>query len=116
MTNTEYFFREGCFITELSNRADDPDVSIAQARVEPGQTTRWHRLRNTIERYVILSGSGVVEIGDELPRTVNAGDVIFIPALCPQRIHNNGDDDLIFLAICTPRFILENYEDLEKQS
>jgi len=113
MTNIEYFFHEGCFITELSNRADDPNVSIAQARVEPGQITRWHRLRNTIERYVIQSGSGMVEVGDEPPRKVSAGDVVFIPALCRQRIYNHGDDDLIFLAVCTPRFLLENYEDLE---
>lgn len=113
MTNTEYFFREGCFITELSNHAEDPTVSIAQARVEAGRTTRWHRLRNTIERYVILRGSGLVEIGDEQTREVKTGDVVFIPALCPQRIHNNGDQDLIFLAICTPRFLLENYEDID---
>lgn len=113
MANTEYFFHEGCFITELSNHADDPTVSIAQARVEPHQTTRWHRLRDTIERYVILSGSGIVEIGDEPPRAVTKGDVVFIPALCPQRIQNTGDVDLIFLAICTPRFLPENYQDLE---
>lgn len=115
MTNAEYFFREGCFITELSNRADDAAVSIAQARVEPGHTTRWHRLRNTTERYVILSGSGIVEIDDEPPRDVSAGDVVIIPALYSQRIHNNGDNDLIFLAICTPRFMVENYEDLDEQ-
>lgn len=113
MTNSEYFFREGCYITEIANRADDPAVSIARARVEPGCTTRWHRLRDTVERYVILSGSGVVEIGDERAREVKAGDVIFIPALCPQRIHNSGSDDLIFLAICTPRFLPENYQDVD---
>ena len=28
----EYFFDESCFITELSNSADDPGVSIAWAR------------------------------------------------------------------------------------
>ncbi|MFT3929735.1 MAG: cupin domain-containing protein [Spongiibacteraceae bacterium] len=115
MTSTEYYFREGCFITELSNRADDPDVSIAQARVEPGKTTRWHRLQHTTERYVILSGTGIVEVGDEKPRSVHKGDVVFIPALCAQRIHNNGSDDLIFLAICAPRFLPENYEDLEEK-
>lgn len=28
----EYFFDESCFITELSNSADDPGVSVARAR------------------------------------------------------------------------------------
>lgn len=115
MTNTEYFFREGCFITELSNDATDPTVSIARARVEPGCITRWHRLRDTVERYVILSGTGVVEIGAEPVREVRAGDVVIIAALQPQRIRNIGTDDLIFLAICTPRFLPENYEDIDTQ-
>ncbi len=115
MTNPEYFFREGCFITELSNCADDPALSIARARVEPGHTTRWHRLRDTIERYVILSGTGLVEIGGEPARTVSTGAIVFIPALRPQRIKNIGNDDLIFLAICTPRFVPENYQDIDTQ-
>jgi mannose-6-phosphate isomerase-like protein (cupin superfamily) len=115
MDHTEYFFREGCFITELSNNAADPGVSIARARVEPGHVTRWHWLRDTVERYVILSGVGAVEIGTEPVRDVRSGDVVIIPALCPQRIRNIGTDDLIFLAICTPRFVLENYEDVDEK-
>lgn len=115
MTRAEYFFREGCYITELSNCTDDPAVSIARARVEPGATTRWHRLHGTVERYVILSGCGIVELGGRAPWAVAAGDVVLIPALCPQRIHNNGSDDLIFLAICTPRFTPENYEDMDSK-
>ena len=31
----EFNTGEGCFITELSNTPDDPQVSIARARVEP---------------------------------------------------------------------------------
>ena len=115
MTNTEYFFREGCFITELSNSTADPAVSIARARVEPGCVTRWHRLRDTVERYVILSGTGLVEIGDSPAREVHADDSVIIPALCPQRIRNIGTSDLIFLAVCTPRFVLENYEDVDER-
>ena len=66
----EYFFAEGCFITELSNAADDPAVSIARARLEPGKTTRWHFLRDTAERYVVLQGMGSVEVGDLPPQGV----------------------------------------------
>ncbi len=111
--STEYFFAaEGCYISKLSNTTDDPAVSIAQARVEPGITTAWHRLKNTIERYVILSGTGLAEIGDAAPRSVNAGDVVHIAAMQRQRISNVGNDDLIFLAICTPRFLPENYQEL----
>ena len=109
----EYYTPERCHILELSNIADDPDVSIARARVTPGVTTRWHRLRGIAERYVILEGQGRVEIG-ELPATdVGPGDVVFIPPGCRQRITQHGTGDLVFLAICSPRFVPAAYEDLE---
>ena len=34
----EYYFEEGCYITEISNSTDDPKLSIVRARVEPGAT------------------------------------------------------------------------------
>lgn len=110
----EVYTPERCYIIELANTPDDPDASIALARVAPGITTRWHRLVGTIERYVIIEGRGRVEVGDLAPREVAAGDVVIIPALCRQRITNVGKQDLTFLAICTPRFQQKNYEDVEK--
>jgi mannose-6-phosphate isomerase-like protein (cupin superfamily) len=109
----EFFTDERCHIVEVANTADDPDVSIARARVEPGVTTRWHRVVDTVERYVIVSGTGLVEIGDLAPCTMAVGDVAVIPAGCRQRITNVGAGDLVFLAICSPRFRQENYEDAE---
>jgi mannose-6-phosphate isomerase-like protein (cupin superfamily) len=108
----EFYTPEGCFIIELSNTPDDPDASIARARVAPGVTTRWHRLTGTVERYVILEGQGRMEVGKLPARKVNPGDVVLIPPLCSQRITNIGHRDLIFLAICTPRFRNEAYEDV----
>ena len=109
----EYYFDEGCYINELSNSSEDPDVSIAQARVLPGETTRWHRLHNTVERYVILQGQAEVEIGQLPPTTTAKGDVVLIPAGCRQRIRNTGETELVFLAICSPRFQTDAYEDIE---
>ena len=109
----EYFFAEGCHIIELSNSDDDPDVSIARARVEPGRTTRWHRLEGTVERYVITAGSGRVEVADLPPNDVGPGDVVLIPPGQRQRITNIGDDDLVFLAICSPRFTEAAYVDID---
>lgn len=111
--NAEFYTPEGCHITELSNTADDAEVSIARARVEPGVRTRWHRLRTAAERYCILEGSGLVEIDRLAPQQVRAGDVVLIPPRCRQRITNTGPGDLIFLAICTPRFHNDDYEDID---
>lgn len=109
----EYFFDEGCHILESWNQPVDPGCSIARARVAPGVTTHWHRLRDITERYLILSGQGRVEIGERLPEDVVPGDLVLIPPGTAQRITNTGSDDLLFHAICTPRFVPEAYEDLE---
>lgn len=111
--DNEFFTEELCFITELLNSPNDAEQSIAYARVQPGVTTRWHALIDTTERYVILAGQGLVEIGD-LPATeMKAFDVAIIPAGTRQRITNTGPSDLIFLALCTPRFTPLCYQDLE---
>src|SRR3989339_380806 len=95
--SNEFYTSEQCYITELSNTSDDPDVSIARARVEPGVTTRWHRLRGTVERYYIVNGKGRVEVGKLPPQEVVGGDIVFIPPMCRQRITNIGAEDLVFL-------------------
>lgn len=111
--DVEVLTEERCHILELSNSEDDPELSIARARVEPGVTTRWHRVVDTLERYVILDGAGRMEVGDLPPQEVRAGDVVLIPPSVRQRITNVGTSDLVFLAICVPRFRREAYEDAE---
>lgn len=110
----EYFFEENCFITEVFNREDYPEISVARARVLPGEWTHWHQLES-LELYFIVSGKGSVSVGEGVKNEkVSAGDVVVIPAKIPQRIQNVGDEDLVFLAICCPGFKPENYLDLEK--
>ena len=110
----EYYTAERCYINELSNISDDADVSIAQARVQPGVATRLHRLHGITERYVILAGTGNVEVGNLYAQYVGPGDVVLIPPGCPQRITNTGMSDLLFLAICSPRFQQAAYEDIDQ--
>ena len=114
--SSEFFTEELCYITELSNSPNDPELSIASARVAPGITTRWHALVDTTERYVLISGQGIVEIGDLPPTAMKPLDVATIPAGMRQRITNTGTTDLVFLAICTPRFRPECYQDLESST
>lgn len=109
----EFYTNEKCHIIELSNDSNDPEVSIARARVEPGVTTTWHRLKGTTERYHIVQGQGQIEVGDLAPQEISVGDTVIIPPMCPQRITNTGDVNLIFLAICTPPFDENNYDDIE---
>ncbi|MDO4903935.1 MAG: cupin domain-containing protein [Lautropia sp.] len=103
----------GCFITDWLNDPADADLSIARIRVEVGAATRLRRFQNICERYVVLQGQGRIELvgpnrsfteGDHTISALEPGDVVMIPAGYSRRITNIGAGDLIFLAICTPRF------------
>jgi len=108
----EFRTEERCFITEHVNRADLPSVSVARARVEPGVTTQRHVLA-VDEWYVITAGSGRVAVGGAAPADVGRGDTVYIPAGHEQQITNTGDDDLLFLCVCVPRFVPDAYRSLE---
>jgi len=112
----EYSTAERCTILEVANDVDDTDVSIARARVAPGITTAWHKLIGIAERYLIVSGQGCVEVGDMNAVNVEEGDVVRIPAGERQRITNTSDHDLVFYAICSPRFQQKYYVSLEVTS
>ena|ERR1051326_4286792 len=106
----EFFTDEGCHILELHNTPTDGSVSIARARVERGVTTALHTVA-VDERYVILSGRGRVEVGDEPALPVGPGSIVVIPRGVSQRITNvSAEDDLVFLCVCTPRFERAGYQ------
>lgn len=108
----EFFIEEGCYIVEVSNSEDDPYLSIARVRVEVGVSTHLHSLKNIIERYVIIAGQASVSIGGLNSTNIYAGDIVVIPPSSPQKIKNIGNEDLLFIAICTPRFNKRQYQSL----
>lgn len=108
----EYETEERCHIIELLNQQEDRSQSIARARVAPGVTTAWHRLKETAEVYYILSGEGKAEIGEGHHQLMKPHSLIKIPANTAQRITNTGAEDLIFLCFCVPGFSAEAYEAL----
>ena len=109
----EYETDERCHIIEVANDAGDEQVSIARARVDAGVTTAWHRLNDVSERYIILSGRGLVEVEGMDATAVGPGDVVRIPPGHAQRIANTGNEQLIFYAVCAPPFTEQAYINLE---
>jgi len=105
----EQWTEERCYIREILNDPRVPEISLAEARVEPGVTTEWHRVA-VAEWYVIRQGEGLMEVGDSRPFRVQPGDTVAIPAGTAQRITNTGVADLRFECLCTPRFRPELYE------
>lgn len=53
-----------------------------------------------------------VEVSELPPQDMGSGNVVLIPPDCRQRIANIGKTDLVFLCVCTPRFIQEAYDEL----
>jgi mannose-6-phosphate isomerase-like protein (cupin superfamily) len=109
LEDDEFHSAENIRILEAWNVAEDPAVSIARARLGPGQATEVHVLSRTTERYLVVRGAGRVEVGNLPPTDVGPGDVVLIPAGTPQRIRNTGVEDLVFYCICTPRFDESDY-------
>jgi mannose-6-phosphate isomerase-like protein (cupin superfamily) len=60
---------------------------------------------------VAIEGKGLVE--GLLAQEVGKGDAVTIPPRAKQEIQNIGEGDIVFLAICTPRFVEESYVDAE---
>lgn len=108
----EFFTDERCYITELLNDPAAPQVSLARCRVEPGVTTELHRL-SVAEWYVIVEGTGLMEVAGGEPFAVGPGDAVAIPPGQSQRITNTGAADLVLQCLCLPRFTPECYEALE---
>jgi mannose-6-phosphate isomerase-like protein (cupin superfamily) len=108
----EVLTRERCYIREILNDPQVPQLSLAECRVEAGVTTELHRLA-VDEWYVIVEGHGLMEIDRQAPVAVGAGDSVVIPKGLPQRITNSGISDLRFQCLCLPRFTSACYESLE---
>lgn len=77
------------------------DFSIAHAVLKPGKSSLPHVLKESIEVYYILEGTGQIHIDLEI-ETVEAGQAIYIPSKKKQWIKNIGKDDLYFLCIVAP--------------
>ncbi len=75
--------------------------SLALAKIAPGGKSYPHKLQSSSEVYIIVKGSGVMHIEDEV-RAVKSGSVIYIPKDVFQFIENSGDEELVFYCIVDP--------------
>jgi mannose-6-phosphate isomerase-like protein (cupin superfamily) len=77
--------------------------SLAEATVGPGQATRSHYHGVTEEIYVILEGSGEVEVdGDRTP--VGPGDAVLIPPRAWHQIQAGPESEIRFLCCSAPAY------------
>jgi mannose-6-phosphate isomerase-like protein (cupin superfamily) len=76
--------------------------SLAEASLEPGQSTLRHYHGRSEEIYLILDGEGELEVGGESLR-VAAGDAILIPRGSWHEL-TAGDSGVRLLCCCVPPY------------
>lgn len=107
--HTVFVAGDGTYLREIlhpDHVAADIPYSIAHASVKPGESSQPHLLRSS-EVYYILSGTGVMVVGDE-DAEVEANSVIYVPPGANQHIRNTGNEALVFLCIVQPAWRAED--------
>jgi mannose-6-phosphate isomerase-like protein (cupin superfamily) len=100
----------GSKIRPLMDRTTSPitQCSLAEETLPPGKTVTPHHHEVLEEIYYILSGSGVMMIGDE-SQAVHAGDAIYIPKHHVHTLTNTGDEEMKILLVCGPAFYFADH-------
>lgn len=81
--------------------------SLAEETLPPGCAVTPHRHRQIEEIYYIVSGRGLMTVGEET-REVGAGDAVYIPRGHRHTLDNTGDDPIKLILVCGPAFFYED--------
>lgn len=81
--------------------------SLAEETLPPGCAVTPHRHRQIEEIYYILSGRGLMTVGDET-REVGPGDAVYIPRGNRHTLENTGTDAIKLILVCGPAFFYED--------
>lgn len=100
-----YVTKDGSEIRELMH----PEVhgnrlqSLAEATLQPGQSTALHRHGATEEIYHFTRGSGRMTLGGEV-FPVTAGDTVAIAPGTAHSVENSGGETMTILCCCSPAY------------
>jgi mannose-6-phosphate isomerase-like protein (cupin superfamily) len=81
--------------------------SIAQILIPPGKSSALHYHQESEESYYILKGEGWMKI-DQEEFVLKSGQTCLIEMGEIHQISNRADEDLEFLAVCSPAWVPED--------
>jgi mannose-6-phosphate isomerase-like protein (cupin superfamily) len=101
--------RHGSEIRPLIDRTTSgiTQCSLAEEVLPPGRAVTPHHHNQLEEIYYILSGRGLMTVGDE-KREVGAGDAIYVPRGHKHTLENTGAEPIRLLVACGPAFFYED--------
>lgn len=101
--------RHGSEIRTLIDRTTSQvtQCSLAEEVLPPGLAVTPHHHNQLEEIYYILSGGGVMTVGDE-KREVGAGDAVYVPRGHRHTLENTGAEEIRLLVVCGPAFFYED--------
>ena len=79
------------------------NCSLAEETLPPGCAVTPHHHREIEEIYYIVSGRGLMSVGDET-QEVEAGDAVYVPRGHRHTLKNTGDQPITLLVACGPAF------------
>ena len=89
--------------SEIREYLHTDEQSLAEATLQPGQSTQRHYHSRSEEIYLVVEGSGRMELEGE-ERDVAAGDAILIPPGAWHEIRAAGNTPLRILCCCAPPY------------
>ena len=81
--------------------------SLAEETLPPGCAVTPHRHRQIEEIYYIVSGRGLMTVGEET-REVEAGDAVYVPRDQRHTLKNTGAEPIKLVLVCGPAFFYED--------
>ncbi len=81
------------------------NLAMTWVEGEPGSEQAVHAHPASEQVYVVISGRGVMTVGDE-QREVAAGTMILVPPRTGHAIRNTGDEPLVYVSATAPPFDL----------
>lgn len=81
--------------------------SLAEEILPPGCAVTPHHHREIEEIYYIVSGRGLMTVGDET-NEVEAGDAVYVPRGLRHTLENTGVQPITLLVACGPAFFYED--------
>ncbi len=91
------------FVKQIENGLDLQEIAknitaVYDTSLSPGESIQPHYHPDFEELYYVLSGYGLMSIGEE-KQEISRGDVVYIPSPAPHTLMNIGDVPLRFVTV-----------------